>query len=168
MSPVSAPAHALTHAPERAPSPRLKSTPRPDHLRVVRPAERRSARLRPVTAVVLTALLFLLLFAVAVTQTMLVQGQVRLDELDRKLATEQGRYQELRIRVATFESPERIVSAAQAQGMVAPDDLVYLQPSIPDASTSGDEPADTTTAAAGKGDDNDWSTVKPLLAAPAP
>ena len=171
MSPVSAPAHALTHAPERVPSPRLKPTPRPDHLRVVRPAERRRARLRPVTAVILTALLFLLLFAVAVAHTMLVQGQVRLDQLDSELAKEQGRYQELRIDVATLESPERIVSAAQAQGMVAPDDLVYLQPSIPDASTSGDDPVETTIAAnAGTGDDgdDDWSTVKPLLAAPAP
>lgn len=161
MSPVSAPAHALSHAPERAPSPRLKPTPRPDHLRVVRPAERRRARLSPVTGVVLTALLFLLLFAVAVAQTLLVQGQVRLDELDSELAGQQARYQELRIDVATLESPERIVSAAQAQGMVAPDDLVYLQPSIPDESAA---------APAGKGDEvnNDWSTVKPLLAAPAP
>lgn len=171
MSPVTAPAHALTHAPERVPSPRLKPTLRPDHLRVVRPTERRRARLKPVTAVIVTALLFVLLFAVAVAQTMLVQGQVRLDQLDAELANEQVRYQELRKEIAVSESPARIVAEAQRQGMVAPDDLVYLQPSAPDAATRGDDAANATTASpGGDGDEANgaWSRVKPLLAAPAP
>jgi cell division protein FtsL len=167
-------AAAPAHLPERrahpTPAPRRKPTSRPDHLRVVRPSERRRARLSPKAAVVLTGLLFALLFAVAIAQTILVQGQVRLDELDAQLTTEQARYQELRRDVAELESPDRIVAAAKDQGMVAPTDLVYLQPSIPDAAAAGDDPlvepagADPGTATG----DEAWSTVKPLLEAPAP
>jgi hypothetical protein len=99
---------------------------------------------------------------------------VRLDGLDSELTTEQARYQELRKDVAELESPGRIVAAAQEQGMVAPDDLVYLQPSTPDpaapADDSSDDPAgaDPGTETADAHADGAWSTVKPLLAAPAP
>ena len=77
------------------------------------------------------------LLAVAIAQTVLVQGQVRLDELDAQLTTEQARYQELRKDVAELESPVRVVDAAHQQGMVTPDDLVYLQPAAPDPSAVG-------------------------------
>lgn len=170
MSPITA--HAPAHAPVRAPSPRPLPASRPDHLRVVRPTERRRARLSPVTGVVLTGVLFALLFAVAIAQTMLVQGQVRLDQLDAELAVEQARYQELRKDVAGLESPGRIVAAAQEQAMVAPDELVYLQPSTPDAPVVGEDapvavPGDDPNAEASAAD-SAWSTMKPLLAAPAP
>lgn len=170
MSPVTA--HAPAHSPDRAPSPRPRPTSRPDHLRVVRPSERRRARLSPVTGVVLTGVLFALLFAVAIAQTMLVQGQVRLDQLDANLTTEQARYQELRKDVAELESPGRVVAAAQEQGMVAPNELVYLQPSTPDPVVGGEDAAvdasgDDPNAEASEADGG-WSAVKPLLAAPAP
>jgi hypothetical protein len=117
-------------------------------------------------------MLFALLFAVAIAQTILVQGQVRLDALDAELTTEQARYQELRKDVAELESPERVVAEAKAHGMVAPDDLVYLQPSTPDAATDGDDPSVEPSAAdpGSTADDPNgaWSTVKPLLEAPAP
>ena len=103
---------------------------------------------------------------------MLVQGQVRLDELDAQLTAEQARYQELRKDVAELESPERIVDAAHQQGMVTPDDLVYLQPSDPDAATAGRRrptaPSPPTIPPSGRRPDRAWSEVKPMLEAPAP
>jgi cell division protein FtsL len=174
MSTLTATARATApaHLPERVPTPRPKPTSRPDHLRVVRPNDRRRARLSPGTAVVLTGMLFALLFAVAIAQTILVQGQVKLDKLDTQLTTEQADYQRLRRDVAELESPERVVAEAQAQGMVAPDDLLYLQPSTPDPAADGDDPSvEPTEADPGlpPGDPNGaWSTVKPLLEAPAP
>jgi hypothetical protein len=118
-------------------------------------------------AVVLTAALFATLLALAVSHTVLVEGQVQLDRLDARLVAEQARYQELRTEVAALESPPRIVHAAQQQGMVTPEDLVYLQPPAPDPSTVGpttgddDEPAADPTV--GAGPDRAWSEVKPLL-----
>ena len=123
-------------------------------------------------AVLLTAAVFATLLAVAVAHTVLVEGQVRLDELDSQLVQEQARYQELRTKVAQAESPERIVQAANDMGMVTPDDLRYLQPPAPDSSTVGpttgddDEPAADPTV--GAQPDRPWADVKPLLEAPAP
>lgn len=123
----------------------------------------------------MTGLVFLTLFAVAVAHTVLVQGQMRLDEIDSKLDAEQARYQELRTAVAEMESPERVVTAAEDLGMVSPAGLVYLQPSSPDPTTA---PADGTTdagAVAGSGGaglardaNGSWSDIKPLLDSAAP
>ena len=123
-------------------------------------------------AVLLTAAIFVTLLAVAMAQTVLVQGQVRLDELDAQLADEQARYQELRTDVAELESPDRIVEAAHEQGMVTPDDLLYLQPPAPDASavgpTTGDDDEPAADPTVGADPDRAWSEVKPMLEAPAP
>ena len=167
-------AAAVAMAPERAPAPAPRPRPaeRPNHLRVVAPSERVRRRLTPGIAVLLTAALFATLLAVAVAHTVLVEGQVRLDELDAQLVEEQARYQELRTEVAALESPPRIVQAAMDQGMVTPDDLVYLQPPAPDLSTVGpttgddDEPAADPTVGADA--ERTWSDVKPLLELPAP
>ena len=153
-----------------APDPRTPE--RPNHLRVVTPVDRRRRRLTPATAVLLTAALFVTLLAVAMAQTVLVQGQVRLDELDAQLAEEQAHYQELRKDVAERESPGRIVAAAQAQGMVTPTDLLYLQPTAPDPSavgpTTGDDPEPTADPTVGATPDRAWTEVKPMLESPAP
>ena len=169
-------------APERAPA-RARPPPArvrrsdPNHLRVVAPSERvRRRHLTPGMAVLLTAAMFATLLAVAVAHTVLVEGQVRLDELDTQLVDEQARYQELRTEVAELESPTRIVQAAQDMGMVTPDDLKYLQPPAPDVSTVGPttgddhEPgADPTVGADDPADpDNTWFDMKALLEAPAP
>ena len=152
--------------------PRQPPAERPTHLRVVAPAERVRRRLTPATAVLLTAALFAMLLAVAVVQAVLVQGQVRLDALDAQLTAEQARYQELRKDVAELESPARIVDAAHQQGMVAPTDLLYLQPpalepSVVDATTAGDTElaVDPTVGAT---PDRAWSEVKPMLEELAP
>jgi cell division protein FtsL len=161
---------AVATAPSPAPRPRVPAE-RPNHLRVVPATPRVRRHLTPTTAVLLTAALFVTLLAVAMAQTVLVQGQVRLDALDAQLTTEQARYQELRKDVAELESPARIVEAAHQQGMVTPNDLLYLQPPAPDPSavgpTSGDAAEPAADPAAGAGD-RAWAEVKPMLEAPAP
>jgi cell division protein FtsL len=166
---------ALAPAPVRRPGPR--PAPRapevdPRHLRVVAPAERVRRRITPITGVLLTGLLFATLFLVAIAHTVLVQNQIHLDDLDAQLTTEQARYQELRTQVAELESPGRVVAAAEELGMVAPQDLVYLQPEAPTA-----PPASSSAPPGGAGDevddvvsgaDNTWSVMKPLLETPAP
>lgn len=170
-----------------APAPARRATPRPGertnpkgdprHLRVVSPRERVRRRLTPATGVLLTALLFATLFAIAIAHTLLVQGQIRLDDLDTKLSVEQARYQRLRTEVAEMESPTRVVAAAEELGMVAPEDLVYLQPEALDA--SGADGAGTAASGAGSavraGDRptsvdlaDQWAVMKPLLVSPAP
>jgi cell division protein FtsL len=139
---------------------------------VVAPTERVRRRLTPATAVLLTAALFAILLAVAVAHTVLVQGQVRLDELDAQLSTEQARYQELRREVAELESPDHVVAAAREQGMVTPGDLQYLQPTAPDRSAvgpvTGDDDEPDTDPAVGGDQDRAWSEIKSMLEAPAP
>lgn len=171
---VPAPRHAPRPAPQPSRRPSQRPAPRPDdrskHLRVVRPDERPRRHLSPKTGVVLTALLFLTLFAIAGAHSLLVQGQIRLDDLDTQLTSEQARYQELRKDVAAMESPERIVSAALELGMVIPQDLVYLQPVEADvtdgASTVPTDGAERTGSA--DRTQSSWSTVKPMLESPAP
>lgn len=150
-------------APRRGPAP---EPARRDHLRVVQPGERTMRRLTPLGGVALTALLFVVLAALAGAHTFIAQGQIRLDDLDQRVAEEQARYQQLRKDVAQAESPERIVTAAEAQGMVMPDDLQYLQPPTDDGVRSAGERSASESAAARA--NGDWSDVKPLLEVPAP
>jgi cell division protein FtsB len=179
MSTVTAPQRVpAAPAPSRRPSPRTtpqpvrRSAPRRPDLRVVRSDERRR-RVGPAVGVVLTAVLFAGLFALAGAHTLLVQGQLHLDRLDADLAVERARYQELRLQVAELESPGRVVDVAQERlGMVPPAELVYLSPA--QASIGGDEGERTElsgpeggTDVAQAGDDA-WSTVKPLLDAVTP
>jgi len=160
----------ISALPEGAPTPRRRPQPteRPNHLRVVAPAERMRRRLTPATAVVLTAIVFAVLLAVAVAHTLLVSGQVRLDELDGQLTSEQARYQELRKDVAELDAQTRIVGAAHELGMVTPDDLLYLQPPAADRSTvgptTGDDPEPGADPTAGVPDQT-WSAMKSLLGA---
>lgn len=161
---------ALAAEPVRRPNPRPvprgpEVSPR-RHLRVVGPAERVRRRLTPRAGVVMTALTFAILLAVAVAHTLLVQGQIHLDDLETSLRVEQARYQELRKEVAEMESPGRIVAAAEGLGMVMPEDLVYLQPEAP----SGGAPSvpDPVGGEPGAGPQSTWSTIKPLLEALAP
>lgn len=172
MTTVLAPSPRPVVRPVPRPAPARPSEPR-RHLRVVRPHERTARRLTPAGGVVLTLLLFAVLAGLAGAHSLIAQGQIRLDRLDEQLRQEQTRYQELRRDVAIAESPERIVAAAEAQGMVTPSDLVYLQPS--DTGTpAGDRDRDARDDAEAEVTVEDattsgsWSTVKPLLEAPAP
>ena len=162
-----APAHAPAPAPARPrtrPQPRRAPQARPN-LRVVQPGERTLRRLTPLGGVVLSAVLFVVLAALAGAHTLIAQGQIHLDGVDAKVQVEQARYQELRKDLAQAESPERIVAAAEAAGMVTPNDLVYLQPPTDDGVRTDGSPSEETVA---RDADSSWGTVKPMLGTPTP
>lgn len=117
------------------------------------PAPDRHLRLAVLTTVVLTVGT---IFGAAAFHVLLVQSQFRLDRLQDTAATEQQRYERLRLEVARLSAPERIVAtAAERLGMVAPPEVAYLPAPAPFA---GDSSAAPSWA-------GDWSEVKPHLAA---
>jgi cell division protein FtsL len=130
------------------------------HLRVV-PRNRRPAlgiRLSPRAGVVLTVLLFVALFAVAVSHALLIEGQAKVDDLDQQVAAEQARYQELRREVAELESPQRILGEATGElGMVPAGDPVWLSPDEP--APTDDLPEDPPP----ESPDTSAARVKPYL-----
>ena len=133
-------------------NPRRDEADRSRHLRVVRPAlPGLGVRLTPRAGVVLTVLAFVALFAVAVCHALLIEGQAAVDELDRDVAAEQARYEELRLEVAELKSPQRIRTAATEDlGMVSPGEVVFLTPEEPapggDVAAEPDDSPDTSAA----------------------
>jgi hypothetical protein len=124
---ATAPAH-----PRHQPAPtRRHLRPVPDTpVRRVKPEDRR--RLRPQVALtVALAGFFVILFAVALLQTVLVQGQIHLDGLRADVADRQSEVQLARDTVARLESPENIIGAAEGMGM-EPMDPTYV-PRLPEA-----------------------------------
>ncbi|HEU5148924.1 MAG TPA: hypothetical protein VFU19_00415 [Iamia sp.] len=115
-----------------------ETTTRPD-LRVVPPR-------RPTGAIVVASLVvvFGVLLATAALNTMLVSGQRDLDRIEAQIREGQQRNQSLRLEVAELESPERIVRAAEAQGMVVPDEVTWLTRRPDGGSEAMTEPADPT------------------------
>jgi hypothetical protein len=100
--------------------------PVPDQAR--RPATPTRRRVRPQVALTMaTMAFFLILFGVALLQTVLVQGQLHLDGLRADLAEAQTEAQLARDRVAQMESPAAIIDAAEAMNMV-PLEPTYITP----------------------------------------
>jgi cell division protein FtsL len=140
------------------------------HLEVVRPGARRRThfKLTPKTGVTLTVLMFGALFGVAVSHALLIQSQIRLDEMDEDVADEQARYEQNRADVAELESPDRIIADARAMGMVDPAETVWLTPDEAADATAGSgstESADGTGTADDESDspDTSYAEVKPYL-----
>ena len=71
---------------------------------------------------------FVILFGVALLQTVLVQGQIHLDGLRADVAERQTEAAVLQQVVAAMESPGDIIRQAEAMGMVTPDHLNFLVP----------------------------------------
>jgi cell division protein FtsB len=132
------------------------------HLAVVRPGRRPRPqfKLTPKTGVTLTALMFSALFGVAVSHALLIQSQLRLDDMDKEVADEQARYEQLRLDVAELESPDRIIADAREMGMVDPTETVWLTPDEADAAGvdgEGTDPDDPDSP------DTSYEEVKPYL-----
>lgn len=143
-----------------APRRRSVEVPEPRHLRVVTQVRRRP-RLNAVTAVLVGALVVAGMLAVAVSQTMLVQGQLRIDTLDEQVSAEKTRYQRLRLRVAQLESPDHVVRVAiERLGMVPPDEVVYVTPDRP---TTGGSASSQSSGGDIAASDESWEDVKPYL-----
>jgi cell division protein FtsL len=116
------------------PSARPARDRRDRHLRVVPPnrGARPALRISPRAGVLLTILLFVALFGVAVSHALLIEGQARVDDLDQQVAAEQARYEELRREVAELEAPQRILGEATGKlGMVPAGDPAWLSPDEP-------------------------------------
>jgi cell division protein FtsL len=151
------------HPAGRPARPRLRVVP-PNSLSPA--ARRRRTRL---LVVVLFASVVVGLLAVVALHALLSQNQLRLDQIDARAASEQTRYERLRLEVAQLESPGRIVATAQQKlGMVTPPVVTYLAPSgaaddqprtVPGALMAA--PPRPGTAATTS---NTWATVKPYLA----
>ena len=95
----------------------------------------------------------------AVCHALLIQNQAAVDELDRRVAAEQARYEELRLEVAELSSPQRIMTEAQNDlGMVPAGETVWLTPEDPaPPATTVPEPVESTDTSAAR--------VKPYLEA---
>ena len=139
-----------TAQPRRRPGDRGED--RRGHLRVVGPVRARlSLRLSPRAGVVLTVLAFVALFGVAASHALLIQGQSKVDDLDRRVATSQARYERLRQQVAELESPQRIAKEAQTKlGMVPAGQTQWLTPDQagPPSGPTKDPVESTDTSAA--------------------
>lgn len=93
------------------------------------------------------------IFGAACFHVLLVQSQFRLDRLEAKAATQQQRYERLRLEVSHLAAPERIVEEAkQRLGMVVPPTVSYLLAPAP----TGDDPSSAPL-------ERGWSKVKPSL-----
>ena len=105
--------------------PRHQPAPAPArrHLRPVpnapaAPARSTRRRIRPQVALTMATIgFFLILFAVALLQTVLVQGQLHLDDLRADLAERQTLAQIEREAVAEAGSPQNILDQARAMGL---------------------------------------------------
>ena len=70
---------------------------------------------------------------------LIVQGQTRIDQLDRDLAVVSAESDRLLLRLAELESPERVVAEARLLGMVDAPAVVYLTPTRPAPRVEGIE-----------------------------
>jgi hypothetical protein len=77
----------------------------------------RRRRWPAVIAVIVWSLTFLGLLGAAVFHTQLAERQLRLDRLDRQVAEERERFDELRYQRAELRSPVRLAAAATELGM---------------------------------------------------
>jgi cell division protein FtsL len=138
---------AAASAPRRAPAPNRSPDAGRPRLQVVGPPSRRRApwSVRP-TLLVAAALVLGSLLIVAAAQAYMTQEQVRLTQVQARLATQVGEHHDLELRVAQLSNPSHIVSAAQHQGLTVPTQVTDLTPvSIPATVTT--HPTATTSAA---------------------
>ena len=86
------------------------------------------------------------LFALAVMHALLIGGQIRLDDMQREVASDTEEVRRLRLRVAELEAPHRVLDVARDRlGMVQPVEVGYLAPAevqLPDADPVSVAPAE--------------------------
>ncbi len=119
--------------------------------------------IRGLWVVAVMAVLVAVLVVMA-SQAFLVQGQDRLDELQRSLTEQEAIAERQQLQLAELQSPERVVAAATERlGMVPPSDIVHLRsdpsddaaiavapeyPAEAEALIGADTPVDTPDASA--------------------
>ncbi|MBX3287684.1 MAG: hypothetical protein KF703_20220 [Actinobacteria bacterium] len=137
-------------SPARAPRPTPRRQPvverpvRPD-LRVVGPP-RRGPR-TGLVVVAVAAAVFAALFVAAASHSMVVTGQVHLDEVGRQVRAEQELLQKDKARLADDQSPARITREAERLGMVPATEQNWVSPGDGTATVvTGTTPTPTTVA----------------------
>lgn len=123
-------------------------TPRRGSGRHLRPVPRPGRHHSPAVPVLVgTGIVIVALFALAAMHALLIGGQLRLDGMQREVASESEEIRRLRLRVAELESPDRVLDAARDRlGMVLPDEVGYLLPATVD--TGDDAPVTVEPAQA--------------------
>ena len=151
-----------TVIPLRAPE-RSEEKTRPS-LRVVPVGLRR--RRTAVVTILAMAVMFSVMLGLAAFQTVIAQGQARLDRLTTDVGAAQDANKKLRFDVAELEAPARIVATARDRlGMVVPDSVAYLAPTgdaaleaaaaaVPTAGTEAPPEASASDA---------WTKLKPYV-----
>lgn len=122
-----------TVAPQRRIRPDVAPDIRPPLRLVEPPAAPRRVRVGLVGSV-LFGLLLLGVFALAAMHTMVVQAQFEIDRIEQRMAERQGTLDDLRLQVATLESPANVTNAAAELGLVTPTERVHLAPVVAGAS----------------------------------
>jgi hypothetical protein len=79
-----------------------------------------------VLGTVTVTIFFSALFSLAVLQAVRVQGQLRLDRLDRDLRERKALEAHREVQLAAAEAPDRIQAAAAEAGLVSPPEVVFL------------------------------------------
>jgi hypothetical protein len=132
MSPPPPANAAARRAPSR-PVPRPDARPSRPPLRVVGPVPRRSSspRRAPRARIWISALLVVgSLLTVVVGDALVTEGQVRLSTAQDQLASAVATQKAAQVEVAEKAAPPVVVAQAKAQGLVAPNMVVYL-PEVP-------------------------------------
>ena len=125
----------------RAPAPGRQDRPRRPPLRVVTPSRRQPPRSRRPLALAMGFALSSLL-AVGAAHAYLVQGQVRLANLQQQLTAAQSEENGLQVQVAELEQPSHVVTQAQHQGLAVPAQVTDL-PLVAGTSTASHSSAST-------------------------
>ncbi len=90
------------------------------------------------TVALAVTLVVTVLFGVVAFHTLLVANQSSIDELDREIAEQEDRHQQLVLREAQLSAPQRIVEVAERDlGMVTPAEVVWLEPVPVDSAVDG-------------------------------
>ncbi len=91
----------------------------------------RASRRAGALAVMVIGLVFAILLGAVLLNSRLITGQQQLDKLDQSIDDARARQDRLRLDVAQLESPQRIVAAAQSQGMVPAPRTIWVLPAVP-------------------------------------
>jgi hypothetical protein len=113
-------------------------------LEVVAPAARRRRSWQVGT--VAGGLLFLAMFVIVGAQTLIVQQQRHIDDVNNRITAAEDQAEQLKMDLAELQSPERIVNEARDRlGMVQAPSPVYLLPGADDDARAAEVPAATPT-----------------------
>jgi cell division protein FtsL len=141
------------HGPERRDAERQDREEQRRHLRLVQNQARRRAGRRRLLVVLGIASVAAVCLSLVGLHVLIAENQFTLDNLQQNAATEQAKYEKLRLQVAELEAPARIVSQAEGRlRMVQPASITYLPaPTSADPRMAGGDEVLSGVAGRGRG-----------------